>query len=267
MEPPATRGTFNSICKAAVITSVLLLSTGGGCSNESPESGKAVIVYAGAGTMKAMEEIASIFTAETGYKADFEFSSSGSLAKKIAAGAPCDLYVSASRDWIDYLTEKNLLDPRSIKTIAESELVCVVPKNSASGGSTPGDLARLGKIALGDPAHVPVGKYARQALRSLRLWDTLSLDHKLVLAPTVMQALYLAERGEVDAAIVFLGDAKLSDRVEIAFKFPENTHQPIEFIGAVVSSSTSGPAPGAFLDFLSTKRVARVFTRHGFRVP
>ena len=267
MEPTATEGPFNSICKAAVITAVLLLSTGGGCSNNSPESGKALTVYAGAGTMKAMEEAALIFTAETGFKMDFEFASSGSLAKKIAAGAPCDLYVSASRDWIEYLAEKNLLDSRSIKTIAESELVCVVPKNSSSGCLTPGDLASLEKIALGDPAHVPVGKYARQALSRLRLWDTLLLENKLVLAPSVMQALYLAERGEVDAAIVYLGDAKLSERVKIAFRFPENTHEPIEFIGAVVLSSASGPAPGAFLDFLSTEQVARVFTRYGFRVP
>ena len=217
--------------------------------------------------MKVMEEIAPIFTRKTGYKTDFEFASSGFLAKKITAGAPCDLYISASRHWIDYLVEKKLLDSPSIKTVAESELVCVVPKNKTHVGSTPGDLVRLRKMAVGDPAHVPAGTYARQALRCLGLWDTLSLENKLVLTPTVIQALYLAEWGEVDAAIVYLGYAILSDRIEIAFSFPDNSHEPIEFIGAVVSASSSNSATRSFLEFLSTEHTERVFTRYGFRLP
>ncbi len=258
---------FYSIINALGIMAIVLLCFGSSCGGSNSGPGETVKVYAAAGTMKVMEEIAPIFTGETGYKADFEFASSGSLAKKIMAGAPCDFYISASRHWIDYLVEKKLLESRSIKTVAESELVCVVPENETRGGSTPGDLVRLRKIAVGDPAHVPAGAYARQALSCLGLWDTLSLENKLVLTPTVIQALYLAERGEVDAAIVYLGDAKLSNRIEIAFSFPENSHQPIEFIGAVVSSSSSNPAARAFLDFLSTEHAEQVFIRYGFRVP
>ena len=264
MEP---RFSFHSIINTPGIIIVLFLCFGSSCGGSNSGPGETVRVYAGAGTIKVMEEIAPIFTREIGYKTDFEFASSGSLAKKITAGAPCDFYISASRHWIDYLVEKKLLDSPSIKPVAESELVCVVPENKTHLCSTPGNLVRLRKIAVGDPAHVPAGTYARQALSCLGLWDKLSLENKLVLTPSVIQALYLAEWGEVDAAIIYLGDAILSDRIEIAFSFPENSHEPIEFIGAVVSSSSSNTAARAFLDFLSTEHAERVFTRYGFRLP
>jgi molybdate transport system substrate-binding protein len=267
VEPVESRLFFYLIINFPEIMIVLFLCFGSSCGGSNSRPGETVKVYAGAGTMKVMEEIAPIFTRETGYKTDFEFASSGFLAKKITAGAPCDLYISASRHWTNYLVEKKLLDSPSIKPIAESELVCVVPKNRTHGGSTPGDLVRLRKIAVGDPAHVPAGAYARQTLSCLGLWDTLSLENKLVLTSTVIQALYLAEWGEVDAAIIYLGDAMLSDRIKIAFSFPENSHEPIEFIGAVVSASSSKPAARAFLDFLSTEHAEQVFTRYGFRLP
>jgi len=214
-----------------------------------------------------MQEISTIFSGKTGYKADFEFASSGSLAKKISAGAPCDLYISASREWMDYLAGKKLLDREKIKTIAETGLACVVPENSTMICSTPADLAQLGRIAVGDPFHVPAGKYAEQALSSLGLWDTLLHGDKLVLAASVRQVLFLAERGAVDAGIVYLGEARLSDRVEIPFIFPEDSHQAIEFSAAVVSASSGKPAAEAFLEFLSSEQAARVFNRRGFRAP
>jgi molybdate transport system substrate-binding protein len=267
MESRGKKYLLRSVAKAAAISLVVSLLTGGGCSHSRLEESKKLTVYAGAGITKTMEELAPVFTGKTGYQVDFEFASSGSLAKKIAAGAPCDLFISANREWMEYLGGKNYLDSNSIKTIAESELVCVIPKHATTGVSTPLDLARLEKIALGDPSHVPAGKYARQALRSLDLWDTLSDKNKLVLLPNVMQALYLTARGEVDAAIVYLADAKISDKVKTAFSFPSGSHQPVEFIGAVVLSSTHKSAARSFLDFLATRQAGDIIKRTGFKSP
>ncbi|MBN2289271.1 MAG: molybdate ABC transporter substrate-binding protein [Candidatus Glassbacteria bacterium] len=249
------------------LAAVLLLSTTGGCGSGGSGPGRTITVYAGAGTMTALEQISPLFTEHSGYQVDFEFASSGSLAKKIASGAPCDLYVSASRDWIDYLLEKKLLDARSVKTVAGSELVCVVPENSPHGALSPGELMRLERIAVGDPVHVPVGKYAAQALGYFGLWDSLSAAGKLVLAPTVSQALYLARRGEVEAAVVYLGDARLADGVKVAFSFPSGSHDPVEFLGAIVVAGRAGPAAKKFLDFLACGPAVRVFNCCGFTVP
>ena len=54
-----------------------------------------------------------------------------------------------------------------------------------------------GRIATGDPAHVPVGKYARQALINLGVWA--DVEPRLARADNVRNALVLVERGEAAA--------------------------------------------------------------------
>ena len=255
------------LVKAHVLISIVVLLTGYGCSDSSLEKNKKLTVYAGAGLTKSMEELAPVFKEKTGYKVDFELASSGSLAKKIAAGAPCDLFISANKDWIEYLETRNLLDNSSIKTIAESELVCIIPLLATDSVSVPRDLLHLEKIALGDPSHVPAGRYALQALSSFELWDTLADNNKLVLTPNVMQALYLTARDEVDAAIVYLADAKISDKVKTIYRFSSDSHQPIQFIGAIVLSSACKPAARSFLDFLSTRQAKDILEHTGFKSP
>ena len=76
------------------------------------------------------------------------------------------------------------------------------------------------RIAYGDPASVPVGRYGRRAARSV--WDAVSA--KGVLAANVRQSLDYVARGEVDAGFVFGTDAAIMPgRVKVALTVPTKT--------------------------------------------
>jgi len=68
-----------------------------------------IIVYVATSLTDVLKEAASAFTRESGINPGLEFASSGSLARKIEAGAPTDLYISANKKWIDYLDERRII--------------------------------------------------------------------------------------------------------------------------------------------------------------
>src|SRR3546814_7898673 len=102
------------------------------------------------------------------------YESSSILARQIEQGAPADLYISANEKWMDYLAERKLIDPATRVDLLGNTLVLIGPKGVAPVDIAPGfDLvARLGggRLAMGDPDHVPAGIYGRSALEHLGVW-------------------------------------------------------------------------------------------------
>src|SRR3546814_15680949 len=84
-----------------------------------------------------------------------------------------------------------------------------------------------GRLAVGDPAHVPAGIYARQALQALGLWDQVA--DRLAPAANVRAALALVDRGEVPAGLVYETDAAISPRVRIVDAFPDEATPPLDY--------------------------------------
>jgi molybdate transport system permease protein len=118
------------------------------------------------------------------------------------------------------------------------------------------------RIAIGDPAHVPAGEYARETLQRLGLWE--GLQPRLVPSADVRAALAQAESGAVEAAIVYRTDAAISPDVRIAFEFPAASHAPIIYPAAVLKDAPHPVAARAFLDWLSSDSAAEMFSEYGF---
>jgi molybdate transport system substrate-binding protein len=127
-----------------------------------------------------------------------------------------------------------------------------------------GLLGRDGRLATGDPAHVPVGIYAAQALKKLGIWDSLVPKH-LAATADVRSALLLVERGEAPAGIVYSTDAAVSQSVMVAGTFPASSHDPITYPFAVTRSGDT-PEARAFLTFLGTPQAREVWVSRGFKV-
>lgn len=239
-----------------------------GCGAHGREKKKEIIVYAAASLTEVLNQTASIFTRESGINLGLEFSSSGSLARKIEAGAPTDVFISANKKWIDYLEEKQLISSVDRKMIARNRLVCVEPAGRPTGITGPKELVRAQRLSIGDPEHVPAGTYARQALIHYGLWDTLNSEEKLVLAMNVRAALSYVEQGEISCGIVYQTDALLTDKVKTAFTFPEVAHTPITYHAALVSGAAKPAEAREFLEFMTSSEAARaVLIRHGFILP
>lgn len=225
--------------------------------------------FGAASLTDALQDVSALWVQQGHPAPRLSFGSSSTLARQIDQGAPVNLFVSADQKWMDYLAEKNLLAPRTRKDLLGNELVLIVPADKPVHiAINPGvDLAALlgpgGRLAVGDPTHVPVGIYAEQALKKLGLWD--SVLQRLARTDDVRAALLLVERGEAPAGIVYATDAAVSKGVMVAGLFPENSHDEVVYPFAIIKSGDTAQAR-ALMVFLSGPEVRAVFIRRGFKV-
>jgi molybdate transport system substrate-binding protein len=200
-------------------------------------------------------------------KPKLSYGSSSTLARQIEQGAGVGLFASADLQWMEYLSSRNLIVPETRGNLLSNVLVLIVPADRARKiDIKPGfDLASLlgadGRLATGDPAHVPVGIYAEQALKTLGVWPL--AEPRLARAENVRAALLLVERGEAPAGIVYATDAAASRGVAIAGTFPEDSHDPIVYPFAVPRGGDT-PEARALLSFLSEPEARAIFARRGF---
>jgi molybdate transport system substrate-binding protein len=230
-----------------------------------------ITVYAAASLTDALNEIDAAYQKKTGIEVKASFASSSTLAKQIEQGAPAQVFASADIKWMDYLDKKNLIDDSTKKNLLSNALVVIAPSDSAVGPqaiSASFDWAKFlgadGKLAVGDPDHVPAGIYAKESLTNLGAWN--SLQAHLARADDVRGALAFVERGEAPLGIVYVTDARISHKVKIVGVFPESSHSPIVYPFAIVKSAGS-PAVAAYFRYLTGPEAASVFRRYGFATP
>lgn len=183
------------------------------------------------------------------------YASSGTLARQIAHGAPADLFISANPRWADWLATELAVNPNTVSDLLKNRLVLVTASGAAKTSLK--ELSKSGRLMLGDPAHVPAGQYAKQTIQALGLWETLL--PQLVFGSNVRTAVAFAERGEVDAALVYRSDAIWSDGLVIVEEFDSSLHDPIVY-RAVVLTEKAEP----LLTALQSKDAAAMFERYGF---
>jgi molybdate transport system substrate-binding protein len=226
-------------------------------------------VFAAASLTDAMKDVAAKWQAAGHPALSLSFGASSTLARQIEQGAPANLFASADEKWMDYLAGKNLIVSDTRKSLLGNDLVLVVPANTPMHVTIGPDfdfsklLGPTGRLATGDPAHVPVGIYAEQALRKLGVWD--SIGPRLARTDDVRAALLLVERGEAPAGIVYGTDAAVSKGVMVAGTFPENTHDPVSYPFAVTKSGDT-PEARALMTFLAGPEARAVFVQRGFKV-
>lgn len=165
---------------------------------------------------------------------------------------------------MDYLSERGRIETASRRDFLANSLVVIAPEGSAvSGVDIVAGLAD-GRLAVGDPDHVPAGIYARQALETLGLWR--ALEDRLIRTNDVRMALHMVARGEAPLGIVYASDAGAFAGVRVAGVIAESGHDPIRYPIALVAGRDN-PTARRFLEFLATPEMAALFRRHGFALP
>lgn len=227
-----------------------------------------ITVFAASSLKTALDAVAADWEKQTGNHVVISYESSAKLAKQIEQGAPADVFISASKQWMDTLADANLIKPDSRKTILGNTLILVTADKTAPAVTIAQgfDLAALvgdGKLAMGMIDSVPAGQYGKEALTNLGAWD--AVEPKVVQTENVRAALKLVDRGEAAFGIVYASDAVGDDKVAVVGTFPADSHTPILYPAAVIAASTA-PEAQAFLDDLSSDEAAFVFTAQGFIV-
>ncbi|KUK83127.1 MAG: ABC-type molybdate transport system, periplasmic component [Pelotomaculum thermopropionicum] len=246
---------------------LLLTAVAAGCgSNEAKQNQEPVnlTVSAAASLTDAVKELKTVYESQQNeVTITLNLASSGTLQKQIEEGAPADLFISASKAKMDALSEKGLIVEDSRKDILNNNIVLIAGKESSLTGFEDLTGNRVEKISIGVPESVPAGRYAKEVLISLGLWD--KINSKLVLAKTVRQVLAYVENGNVDAGLVYSSDTTISNRIKILAAAPSDSHKPIVYPVAVIKSSQYQKEARDFSEFLQSDEAARVFQKYGFK--
>jgi molybdate transport system substrate-binding protein len=234
------------------------------CESKKQTAAPTLTVFAAASTTEVIAEAATRYEKASGVHVITNFGSSSTLAKQIKGGAKADVFLSADEEWMDDLAGAGFIQAGTRADLLSNTLVLVAPKGKALHVTMSKDFdiakAPINRLALGDPAHVPAGRYAQETLTSLGWWAT--LKDKVIPAQDVRAALRLVELGEADAGVVYSTDAKVSDNVEVLGAFPEESHKPIHYpIGVCTGAS---PDAVKFVAFLRSPEMATVFQGRGF---
>lgn len=228
--------------------------------------GRPPLVLAAASLQESLSAAADRWASKGHPKPVISFAASSALARQVEAGAPADLFVSADEEWMTYLAQRRLIQPRSRVSFLTNSLVLVAPATSrvrlTIGPRFPLDRALGGgRLAMGDPNAVPAGKYGKAALTRLGVWP--SVQGRVAAAENVRAALALVARGEAPLGIVYATDARAAPGVRVVGTFPASSHTPITYPVATLAASRNPEAEG-FRRFLISAEGKGLFRRFGF---
>lgn len=249
--------------KSIVIVVVLLIFSLVGCGKK--QENVELLVSAAASLTDVLGEIATVYkTLEPETTLVFTFGGSGALQTQIEEGAPVDIFMSAAQKQMKALDEGGHIVDGTVKTLLVNKVVLIAPTDSTLNLTSFEDMGNdeVKKIAIGDPASVPVGQYSEEIFANLDL--THRVDKKLVLGSDVRTVLTWVESGEVDLGIVYATDAYTSDQIKIIAEAPDGSHKEVSYPVGVVEGSKNLDRAKAFLDFLSTEEAIKVFEKYGF---
>lgn len=225
-----------------------------------------IIVFAAASLTNALQEVGDRFTKDSSIPVKFSFAASSTLARQIENGAPADVFFSADIEWMDYLQGRQLIRIPTRHDVVTNHLVLVAPVDSKIelkiGPNFP-LAATLGanRLTTGDPDSVPVGRYAREALTKLGVWN--DVERRLVRADSVRSALAFVDRGEAALGIVYVTDAEIDKKVRVVDVFPDNTHLPIVY--PIALTATAKPDALKFVDYVRSTVGDATFKKYGFQ--
>ena len=204
--------------------------------------------------------------AHPGQQGELTTASSGQLRAQIEAGAPADIFASASQHHMTLLAKKNLVVADSRRDFAGNRLVLIVPPESKLGAPKELAGAAVHHIAIGDWTHVPAGRYAREMLLSQGLFEP--LQAKLRQCQNVHQVLTYVASGEVAGGFVYQTDAaREPERVKVVWTAPAGAHTAIRLPIAVVTASPRHGEAKRFVDFVAGPIGQGILREHGFVVP
>lgn len=254
------------ICLLCALTLLVVAGCGEAPKKEAPKEQKTVQVAAAASLEKVFEQqLIPMFTKKhPEIKIQGVYDASGKLQSQIENGLAADLFISAANKQMQALDKKGYMASESIQPLLENKLVLIIPAKNDGAVKEFKDIAKAKHPAIGDPASVPAGQYAREALTSLDLWQ--QVEGKASLGTNVTQVLNWVGEGSSDAGLVYATDAALiKDKVTIIAEAPQGTlKKPVIYPIGVLKKAPQAEAAKELAAFLQTDEAMQVFEKYGF---
>lgn len=231
--------------------------------SEKKSSDKVITVFCASSLTQVSTQIKNQWEKNHPEKIMINSASSGILARQIENGAQADIYLSANKEWMEYVRITGLTN--SPITIASNQLAVITPISSELDSINFTSFLEIMnegnyKISIGDPAHVPLGKYTKSSISFYQSFE--SLTPKLILTKDARSALRLVELGEAEIGFVYLSDAKSSNKVKIIASVPEESHPKIAYQALLLNGKNKTST--AFLDYMTSQEMDEIWVGNGF---
>ena len=244
---------------------VMAAGCGGDKQTAAPQAGKTLRLAAAASMEKVFtQKLIPLYQQKhPEIKIEGVYDASGKLQAQIESGLAADVFISAANKQMNALSNKGYMDKSTVKPLLENKLVLIVPK---SGSEIKGfnDFGKAKHPAIGDPASVPAGQYAKEALTKLDQWD--AIQSKVSLGTNVTQVLNWVAEGSADAGLVYATDAALlKDKVTVVAEAPAGSlTKPVIYPIGVLAKAPQAEAAKDFAAFLQTEEAMNIFAAYGF---
>ena len=241
----------------SLMLAVMAAGCGGGDKQAAaPQAGKTLRLVAAASMEKVFtQKLIPLYQQKhPEIKIEGVYDASGKLQAQIESGLAADVFISAANKQMNALSDKGYMDKSTVKPLLENKLVLIVPK---SGSEIKGfnDFSKAKHPAIGDPASVPAGQYAKEALSKLDQWD--AIQSKVSLGTNVTQVLNWVAEGSADAG--------LKDKVTVVAEAPAvSLKKPVIYPIGVLAKAPQAEAAKDFAAFLQTEEAMKIFAAYGF---
>ncbi len=237
------------------------------CGDRSGAAGKTVRIDAAASIAYVIEGLAEAIERDLGVRIEVNAGASGTLAQQIMQGDKVDLFISADPRWVDRLESQGLIDPATRTHIVNNQLVLVGLTDAVKQPATLEELSAkiYQPLAVGDPAYVPAGRYAMQALKSHGLES--GPDLKLAEAPNVRAALAFVKSGQCPVGLVYASDVHREPGIEVLLTIDRTDHDLIQYPAVLLHDAPNREQALRILDWLSGETAGRAFRNAGFVHP
>ncbi|TNE35772.1 MAG: molybdate ABC transporter substrate-binding protein [Alphaproteobacteria bacterium] len=236
---------------------IVLVSTRGLRNQDTPNE---VTIFAASSLADVIQEI--LRDAPEDIIVRTSFASTSNLVRQIEAGADADIFISANALWMKELRDLGY-GVGAVDVFAHNRLVVLAPDNTPLKPAPVVTLfqdPRVQRIALGDPASVPLGKYSRYALVSLDLWSELEV-RTVIYGHSATTVLQWVDRGEVDLAVTYASDIHRANHATVLATIPANHHLAITYWQLRL---TNTPAAREIEQLLTSPRAKALLSERGF---
>ena len=255
-------------CLVCSLMLVLLLAGCGGSEKSAATQEQKTLRLAAAASMEKVftQKLIPLYQQKhPDVKIEGVYDASGKLQAQIESGLQADVFISAANKQMLALRDKGYMNNETIKPLLENKLVLIVPKQGKNAAITGFEnFSEAKHPAIGDPASVPAGQYAKEALTKLGQWD--AVQNKVSLGTNVTQVLNWVAEGSADAGLVYATDAALmKDKVEVIAEAPAGSlSKPVIYPIGVLQKAPQAAAAKDFANFLQSEEAIKIFEDYGF---
>lgn len=233
------------------IALALLLMPLAACGQDQPDT---LTVFAAASLQETFTELAEDFEKEHGVKVEFNFGPSSGLAEQINAGAPADVFASASVKTMD-----GVEDTQDPETFAVNTMQIAVPADNPADIDSLDDLTKKGvKVALCQ-ADVPCGTVAAEVFANAKLTVTPVTEETDVKA-----VLTKVQLGEVDAGIVYVTDVNAAGDKVVGVDIPAAVNASTDY---PIAALDDNDLAREWVELVLSDEGRAVLDTHGFTTP